>query len=287
MAKLFTGKEVANAITENLIERCNNLKAKGKQPALAVLRVGENPSDLAYERGAINRSEKVGVGIRKVLLEEKVTTAEVIKQIKILNEDDNIDGILVFRPLPSHIDDDLVRNALAREKDVDGIGDESMAGVYGGKEIGYPPCTAQACIEMLKYYGVEIEGSKVTIIGRSLVIGRPVAMMLMKENATVTVCHTKTKDIEKSTKGADIIIASAGKIKAVTKNMVDFGQIIIDVGINVDNDGNIKGDVDFENVESIVEGITPVPRGVGGVTTSILMKHTIEAASKKVKEEKI
>lgn len=282
MAQLLTGKEVALSITENLVERCEVLKSKGKNPTLAIVRVGEDPSDMAYERGAVNRAGKVGVEIKKVLLDVDVSTEEVVKNIEVLNVDDTVDGILVFRPLPKHIDDDAVRNAVAEEKDVDGIGDTAMAGVYSGKPLGFPPCTAAACIEILKHYGIDISGKRAVVVGRSLVIGRPVAMMLMKENATVTVCHTKTVEMDKVAREAEILIAAAGKAKAIDQHFCNDQQVIIDVGINVDEDGKMTGDVDFENVEAKVKAITPVPGGVGAVTTSILMKHVIEAAEKKI-----
>lgn len=280
MANRLTGKEVAAAITENLVNRCNDLKEKGKTPTLAILRVGENSSDLAYERGATNRAAKVGVDLVKIVLEETATTEEVVLEVEKLNRDNSIDGVLIFRPLPKHIDDDTVRNALAKEKDVDGIGDEAMAGVYSGKPLGYPPCTAAACIEILKYYGVDIKGKRAVVVGRSLVIGRPVAMMLMHENATVTICHTKTENMSAIAKEADIVIAAAGRANTVTADFGKSGQTVIDVGINVDEEGNMTGDADFEGLFDIVENITPVPGGVGGVTTSILMKHVIEAAEK-------
>lgn len=281
MAQLLTGKEVALSITENLIERCEVLKSKGKNPTLAIVRVGEDPSDMAYERGAVNRAGKVGVEIKKVLLDVDVSTEEVVKSIEVLNKDENVDGILVFRPLPKHIDDDAVRNAVAEEKDVDGIGDTAMAGVYSGKPLGFPPCTAAACIEILKHYEIEISGKRAVVVGRSLVIGRPVAMMLMKENATVTICHTKTVEMDKVARDADILIAAVGKAKAVDGSFCNSEQVIIDVGINVDEDGKMTGDVDFAEAEAKVKAITPVPGGVGAVTTSILMKHVIEAAEKK------
>lgn len=280
MANRLTGKEVAAAITQDLVTRCEDLNEKGITPTLAIVRVSENPSDLAYERGATNRAAKIGVDLVKIVLDDNVTTEDVVSEIEKLNEDNSIDGILIFRPLPKYIDDDVVRNAIAKEKDVDGIGDEAMAGVYSGKELGYPPCTAAACIEILKHYGIQMKGKRAVVVGRSLVIGRPVAMMLMQENATVTICHTKTENMAEIVKEADIVIAAAGRANTVSKDFGREGQTVIDVGINVDEDGNMTGDADFEGLFDIVENITPVPGGVGGVTTSILMKHVIEAAEK-------
>lgn len=282
MTELLTGKEVATSITEGLVKRCADLKAKGKVPTLAIVRVGEDPADMAYERGAGNRAAKVGVEVLKLALPEDTDTEVLIKKIDKLNADDDVDGILVLRPLPSHIDDDAVRNAVAEKKDVDGIGDRAMAGVYSGKKIGYPPCTAEACMEILKYYGVELKGKRAVVIGRSLVIGRPVAMMLMAKHATITICHTRTEEMDKVAKGADVLIAAAGKAKAVTEDFVKDGQVIIDVGINVDEEGNMTGDVDFDEVSKKDVRITPVPGGVGAVTTSVLMKHVVDAAERKL-----
>lgn len=277
---ILTGKEVADAITERISIKCENLKGIGVKPTLAIVRIGENPSDLAYERGAVNRASKVGIDIKKIELGENVSTEDVVKEIEKLNKNEEVNGILVFRPLPSHIDDDIVRNAVSEEKDVDGIGDKAMAGIYSDNNIGYPPCTAKACMEILKHYNIGIEGKNIVVIGRSLVIGKPISMMLLKENATVTICHSRTKNIEDITKKADIVIAAVGKAKFVTKDFINEKQVIIDVGINVDDEGNMCGDVDFDNVAENVFAITPVPRGVGAVTTSVLMSHVIESAEK-------
>ena len=189
----------------------------------------------------------------------------------------------MFRPLPGQIDDEAVRNELAPEKDVDGITDSSMAGVYSGDGNGYPPCTAEACIQILDHYGIDPRGKNVAVIGRSQVIGKPVSMMLMQRNATVTVCHTKTNDMAGICRDKDIIIAAAGHIGTVTEDFLSPGQIVIDVAINFDDDGNMCGDVEFDQAEPVVQAITPVPGGVGTVTTSMLMKHVIEAAEKREK----
>ena len=283
MAEILRGKPVADAITEDIKKRSDILREKGKIPTLAIVRVGENSADMAYERGAMKRSEKAGVSVERILLPEDANTAQVVTTVEKLNQDDAIDGVLIFSPLPKHIDEDQVRNTLAAEKDVDGIGDRAMAGVYSGTEIGYSPCTAQACIEILKHYNIPIKGKKATVVGRSLIIGKPVAMMLMKENATITVCHTRTENIHEEAKAGEIIIAAAGKAKMMTEEFMTENQVIIDVGINVDEEGNMCGDVDYQAGERIAKAITPVPGGVGSVTTSILMKHVIEAAEKKVK----
>lgn len=278
MAKLLLGKEVNEKLNQELINQVNALKDKGVNPMLAIMRVGENPSDMAYERGALKRAETIGVFAKQFTYDEKITTEQFLQEIKNINEDDKIHGALILRPLPKHIDDDAVRNALDPKKDMDGIGDMSMAGVYAGKPIGYPPCTAEAAIRILKHYDIPIAGKNICVIGRSLVIGRPVSMMLMKENGTVTICHTKTLDMAKIAQGADIIIAAAGVRSNVGAEFVCDDQVIIDVGINFTEEGKMCGDVDFDQVSDKVSAITPVPGGVGAVTTSILMSHVVEAA---------
>lgn len=281
MAELLKGKAVADALTEKTEAMVAELEKKGKKTVLAILRVGENPSDLAYERGACKRAEKTGVETVKTVLEESASTEDVLREVERLNRDDSVDGVLIFRPMPAHIDDDKVRNALDPEKDMDGIGDLAMAGVYSGKDLGYAPCTAEACMEILKHYNVPLKGKKAVVIGRSLVIGRPAAMMLMKENATVTICHTKTENMPEHGRAADILVAAAGKAGVVDGSFMHDNQVIIDVGINVAEDGSMCGDVNARDAEALSGAYTPVPGGVGAVTTSVLMRHVVLAAMKK------
>ncbi len=281
MAEILKGAPVAAAMTEQMIKDTEELRAKGVDPTLAILRVGERPDDLAYERGAMKRSEKVGITVRKVVLPEDVSQEEFDRTLTGLNEDPSVHGILMFRPLPQHLDNEKARQMLAPEKDIDGCTDGSLAGVFTNTKTGFPPCTAQAAMEMLRYYGVEIKGKKAAVIGRSLVIGRPVGMMLMHENATVVNCHTRTVDVPSITREADILIAAAGQLRNVTADFVKEGQVVIDVGINWDEEkGGIAGDVVFEEVEPIVAAISPVPGGVGTVTSSVLVSHVIEAAKR-------
>lgn len=282
MAELLKGKAVADSLTEKNIEAAEILKEKGIVPTLGIMRVGENPSDLSYERGALKRAENTGVAVKQFIYDVNITQEELIDEIKKINEDDTIHGVLIFRPLPKHIDDKAVCDALAPSKDMDGITAGSMAGVFMDSGEGYPPCTAAACMEIMDYYGVELQGKKVTVMGRSLVIGKPVAMMTMKKNATVTVCHSKTEieDFKAAGRNADIVIAALGRAKMVDADRLGENQVIIDVGINVDEEGKLCGDVDFDGVESKAAMITPVPGGVGSVTTAVLMKHVIEAARK-------
>lgn len=284
MARVFRGKEVADAMTARMQREVEEMKERGILPTLCIFRVGERPDDLAYERGALKRAQTVGIGVRQVVLPADVTQEEFDRAFREVNEDDAIHGILLFRPLPKHLDSEKARQMLDPAKDVDGCTDLSLAGVFTNTKTGFAPCTAQAAMEILHHYNIPIEGKKAAVIGRSLVVGRPVAMMLMHENATVVNCHTRTKDIPSITRQADILIAAAGQLHSVTREYTNPGQVIIDVGINWDEEkGGISGDVDFEDVEGAVEAITPVPGGVGSVTSSVLISHVVEAAGRAVR----
>lgn len=287
MAIIMKGAEAARAIAGDVAVRTEKLRERGIAPTLAIVRVGENDADVYYERAAMRRCDAVGIDVRNVPLRESVTQEELIAEIKALNEDDGVHGVLIFRPLPRHISDSAVRAELSPEKDVDGITDASLGGVFTGSGKGFAPCTAESVMEILRYYGVELEGKRACVIGRSLVIGKPVSQLLMAENATVTVCHRKTRDLKEETRRADIIVSSAGKAGTVGIGCVSPGQVIVDVGINTDAEGKIVGDVDFSDVEPFVNAITPVPGGVGAVTTAVLVRHVCEAAEgKSDKKEK-
>lgn len=279
MAKLLKGKDVVENLNRKLSEKVNELNTKGINPTLAILRVGEKADDLSYERGAIKRCQLVGVDVKVVALPIDVMEEEFFDTLDKLNNDITIHGILMFRPLPKHIDEAKARNMLSPAKDVDGSTDLSLAGVFTNTKLGFSPCTAEAAMEILKYYNIPLSGKKVAVIGRSLVIGRPIAMLLMHENATVTICHTKTVDVPSITKNADIVVVASGQMESVGADYLREGQTVIDVGISWNSEKNkLCGDVKFDEVEGIVDAITPVPGGVGGVTTSILVKHVIEAA---------
>ena len=282
MAELLKGAPVAGAITRRNKEAVEELAGKGIKPTLAIIRLGENASDLAYESGALKRAEKTGVQVKQFVFREDMKEKDLIKEIKKINADDSIHGVLMFRPLPGHIDEKAVCETLAPEKDMDGITSGSMAGVFMDTELGYPPCTAEAVMELLDYYDVQLKGSKVTVFGRSLVIGKPVAMMLMGRHATITVCHSRTAidDFRDAGRNADIIVSALGRAKMIGSEVLGSGQTIIDVGINVDEDGGICGDVNFDEAEPEAAAITPVPGGVGSVTTAVLMKHVIRAAQR-------
>ncbi|MBQ0042895.1 MAG: cyclodeaminase/cyclohydrolase family protein [Lachnospiraceae bacterium] len=280
-ANILKGKPVADALCEEMKKDIEQLKERGINPTLAILRVGEREDDLSYERGAMKRCESVGVAVKNVVLPADVPADSFYETLEALNTDENVHGILMFRPLPKHIDGEKARKMLLPEKDVDGCTDGSLAGVFTGTKIGFTPCTAQAAMEILHYYNIEISGKKAAVIGRSLVIGRPVAMLLMHENATATICHTRTKDVPSITREADIIIAASGQMESVGAEYVSEGQCIIDVGIGWNEEkGKLCGDVRTDEVAEIAHAVTPVPGGVGSVTTCILVKHVVEAAAR-------
>ncbi len=270
--KELLGKPVADSIVESLAPEVAALKAKGKVPTLAVIRVGAREDDLAYERGLTKRFESAECAVKKIELPEDVTQEMLDAAVASADADPAVDGILMFRPLPKTLTDKNVLNTISAVKDVDGMGKANMADIFSGAGEGHAPCTAQAVIEMLKFHGIEMKGKKVTVVGRSLVIGKPVAMLLLKENATVKVCHTKTEDLKAECQWADIVVACAGVAKMLNADYFRAGQTVIDVGMNVDEEGKLCGDVDFASVSEIVDAITPVPRGVGSVTTSVLLR---------------
>lgn len=282
MAELLKGSPVAAAISEDLLLRCGNLKNKGIEPCLSILRVGNKADDIAYENGAVKRCEKIGIKVIQRVLPADSPKEMILKQISEINEDDSIHGCLMFRPLADRQAEAEVCALLDPDKDVDSMTMTSMAGVFAGNNYGYPPCTAEAVIELLDYYQIPLEGKRVTVIGRSMVIGKPVSMLLQKRNATVTMCHTRTVDMSAICRDAEIIVSAAGHAGIVDESYVSSGQIIVDVGINVDPDGNLCGDVKFDEVSKIVKAITPVPGGVGSVTTAALCKHVIMSAEKKL-----
>lgn len=280
MAEQLKGAPVAKAITEDLKRRSAELIRRDVTPRLAILRVGAREDDLSYERGAMKRCEKAGIDVSRFLLPENCSGSQLSEAIQTINQDPDIHGCLMFRPLPNRALEERAGALLDPAKDVDCMTSRSLATVFSGKGEGYAPCTAQACIELLDYYKINLTGARVTVIGRSLVIGKPVSMMLQSRNATVTMCHTKTVRLPDVCRDAEILVAAAGKAGLVTSDFVREGQIVIDVGINVDADGKLCGDVAFDEVEPIVSAITPVPAGVGSVTTAVLAKHVIEAAER-------
>ena len=280
MSVILKGAPVVASMNEANAARCAALKEKGIVPTLAVVRVGERPDDLSYEKGVMTRCAKVGVEVKQFLLPADATQDELLDAIGKVNADPAIHGCLLFRPLPRQFDDRTVRGALAPEKDIDGITDGSLAGIFTNTAIGYPPCTAQACLEILNYYNIPLSGKRAVVVGRSLVVGKPAAMMLDRANATVTICNSRTQNLPEVCREADIVVVAMGKMGAIGAEHLRAGQVVVDVGIHVNEEGRLCGDVRFDEAEPVVDAITPVPGGVGTVTTSVLVSHVVDAAEK-------
>ena len=276
------GKEVADKIVEDLKVKVEELKGKGISPKLAILRVGARDDDLAYERGVLKRFESAGVEVEVTAVDAGISQEDLDKTFDGINNDPKVHGILVFRPLPKGLSDEHMRRTIDPGKDSDFMDIRNMENVLAGVPDSAAPCTAEAVMALIKHYGIETKGKKVTVVGRSLVIGKPAALLLTTANATVTVCHTKTVNIEEECRKADIIVACCGVAKMITEKYVKPGQIVIDVGMNVDEEGRLCGDVDYEKVSEIADAVTPVPGGVGSITTAILLKHVVDNAGRQV-----
>ncbi|MDR1194581.1 MAG: bifunctional 5,10-methylene-tetrahydrofolate dehydrogenase/5,10-methylene-tetrahydrofolate cyclohydrolase [Peptococcaceae bacterium] len=273
---VLKGADVVGQMKEELTAALAALRVT---PRLAIVRVGERADDLAYERGAIKRLSGLGLQASVFAYPADISQEDFLAAFRRINDDPAIHGILVFRPLPGQIDDGAVIAAIAPGKDVDGISPVNMAKVYAGDPAGFAPCTAAAVMAMLDYGKVELKGRRVTVVGRSLVVGKPLAMLLLGRHATVTVCHSRTADLPAACRQAEVLAACVGKAKMLGKEHIAPGGTVIDVGINVDADGSLCGDVDYAAVADIAGLITPVPGGVGAVTTAILARHVIRAAA--------
>ncbi len=276
-SQIIKGKPVADKISEDLKKEVKSLNEMGIKPKLAIVRVGERADDLAYERGALKRCQNIGIETEVVKLDENISQDEFIKAIHKLNEDDKVNGILTFRPLPKHLSEDEIKYEISPKKDIDCFNPINTAKIVENDKTGYPPCTPTAVIEILKHYGINLTGANIVVLGRSMVVGKPLSMLLLNENATVNICHSKTRNLPEIASQADILVAAVGRAKMVKKDYVKDGAIVIDVGVNVDDQGNLCGDVDMEDVLDKVSMITPVPGGVGAVTTSILATNIVKA----------
>jgi len=278
---LLQGAPVAQAIYDKAAKTSAELSQKGVTPVVALVRLGENPADVSYENSVKKNMSKGGVSAVTAGLAQGASTEQVLETIDTLNKSPIVHGIMLFRPMPEQVDGEAVRHAIHPAKDVDGITDMSLGGVFTGSGIGYAPCTAQAVMELLDYYGIETLGRRVAVVGRSLVVGRPLAMLLTEKNATVTLCHSRTPKLMEVTRQADIVVTATGRAKAYDAEYFAPHQTVIDVGINTDpGSGKLCGDVDFAQVAPKVAAITPVPGGIGAVTTAVLVQHVVQAAKK-------
>lgn len=276
----YRGMPAVKAMAEEFKSRVAALKERGVYPKLAVVRAGEREDDIAYEKGIMKRFGTVEAEVEVIKLPIDIDEESFEETIRRLNEDEKVHGILVFRPLPKQLDDNRLKEIIRPDKDVDSISMANAAKVFAGDKTGYTPCTAQAVMELLEHNKIDLTGKKVAIVGRSLVVGKPLAMLMLGRNATVTVCHTRTKNIAEECKRADILVACAGSAKMIKRDFTNPDQIVVDVGINF-VDGAMCGDVDYDDVAEHVAAITPVPGGVGTVTTSVLLKHTLESAERR------
>jgi len=277
MGQVIKGKPVADMITETLVKDVEVLKLEGIEPKLKIVRVGAREDDLAYERGALGRMSKCGIIAEVLELSENIAQDDFVKALKEVNDDKSVHGILLFRPLPKQLNMDDIKFVVDPVKDIDCMNPINAAKIFEGDKTGYPPCTSQACVEILDHYGIELKGKKVAVVGRSMVVGKPLAMLLLDKHATATICHSRTNDLPGVCRDAEIVVAAVGKAEMVTGDFIKDGAVVIDVGINVDADGNLCGDVKFDECVDKASMITPVPAGVGSVTTSVLAKHVIKA----------
>ena len=279
MAELLKGKPVADAMKAELVKKVEALKAKGISPKLGIIRVGARPDDLFYEGGAKKTCTALGMDAQVFEYPENIEQADFEKAVIAVGQMKEVHGILMFSPLPKHLNEKKIRTLIPVEKDVDCLTVGGAAKVFTDDPTGFPPCTPAACMDMIHHFGIVVKGKKCVVVGRSLVVGKPLAMLLLREHGTVTICHSRTENLPEVCQNADILIAAVGKAKMIKGNFVKPGQIVIDVGINADpeNPGKYCGDVDFAEVEPVVAKISPVPAGVGSVTTVVLCKQTIMA----------
>lgn len=278
--ELLKGAPVSAAIREWAAEEIKQLQ--GSVPKLAIIRVGEKPDDMSYERSAVKKMETFGLRVQTFVFPKDISDEDFKEAFQKINKDQDVAGILLLRPLPGQIKEKEIEAMIDPKKDLDGISPVNIAKVFSGDPSGFAPCTAEAVIEILKANNISIEGKRAAVIGRSMVIGKPLSMLLLKENATVTICHTRTKELPEICRQAEILVAAAGKAGMVEESWVSDGAVVIDVGINVDENGKLCGDVDQASMESRNLLLTPVPGGVGAVTTAVLAKHLIQAARSNV-----
>lgn len=276
---VLKGAEVSAKLKEQVQETLASLD--GYVPKLAIVRTGENPDDISYERGAMKKMAAFGLEAESHIFASDISDEEFKKEFAIINEDPSVDGILMLRPLPKQICEKDIEAMICPDKDLDGISPINIAKVFAGDTTGFAPCTAEAVVEVLKNYEISIFGKRAVIVGRSMVVGKPLSMLLLKENATVTVCHTRTKDLPGTCQNGEILVAAAGRARMLDGSFVGKDAVVIDVGINVDEDGKLCGDVDFESIQEQAFMATPVPGGVGAVTTAVLAKHLVQAAAAK------
>ncbi|WP_055079119.1 bifunctional 5,10-methylenetetrahydrofolate dehydrogenase/5,10-methenyltetrahydrofolate cyclohydrolase [Lagierella massiliensis] len=283
MDRILTSNDLAVKLEEDIISRVDKLREKNEVPKLAIVRVGENPNDISYEKSLIKKGEKYKIDIKQVLLDESITTEELKSEIEKLNDDDSVTGMIIFRPLPKHIDDEVIQQTVCWKKDVDCMTPTNLAKIFQGDFSSFQPATPYASMKILEYYGIDLEGKSVAIVNRSMVLGKPMAMMVLGKNGTPTICHSRTKDLKKVLKEADVVVTATGRAKSLTREFLTEDSIVIDVGVSMGEDGKLSGDADFEDLKDYVKGITPRLGGVGKITSTLLMDQIVQAKEKSLK----
>lgn len=283
MDRILTSNDLAVKLEEDIISRVDKLREKKEVPKLAIVRVGENPNDISYEKSLIKKGEKYKIDIKQVLLDESITTEELKSEIEKLNEDDSVTGMIIFRPLPKHIDDEVIQQTVCWKKDVDCMTPTNLAKIFQGDFSSFQPATPYASMKILEYYDIDLEGKSVAIVNRSMVLGKPMAMMVLGKNGTPTICHSRTKDLKKVLKEADVVVTATGRAKSLTREFLTEDSIVIDVGVSMGEDGKLSGDADFEDLKDYVKGITPRLGGVGKITSTLLMDQIVQAKEKSLK----
>ncbi|WP_300409817.1 bifunctional 5,10-methylenetetrahydrofolate dehydrogenase/5,10-methenyltetrahydrofolate cyclohydrolase [Lagierella sp.] len=280
MDRILTSNDLALEMEESIISRVKKLKDSNNTPKLAIVRVGEKPNDISYEKSLIKKGEKYGIEIKQVLLKESTTTEELKEEIENLNKDESVTGMIIFRPLPKHIDEEVIQQTVSWEKDVDCMTPTNLAKIFQGDFSSFQPATPYAAMKILEHYGIELEGKNVAIVNRSMVLGRPMAMMVLDKNGTPTICHSRTKNLKKVLQEADVVVSATGRAKSLTREFLTQDSIVIDVGVSMDEEGKLSGDADFEDLKDFVKGITPRLGGVGKITSTLLMDQIVQAKEK-------
>ncbi|WP_237036257.1 bifunctional 5,10-methylenetetrahydrofolate dehydrogenase/5,10-methenyltetrahydrofolate cyclohydrolase [Mediannikoviicoccus vaginalis] len=283
MERILTSNDLAVKLEEDIISRVEKLREENHVPKLAIVRVGENPNDISYEKSLVKKGENYKIDIQRVLLDESITTEELKSEIEKLNNDDSVTGMIIFRPLPKHIDEEVIQQTVCWKKDVDCMTPTNLAKIFQGDFSSFQPATPYASMKILEYYDIDLEGKNVAIVNRSMVLGKPMAMMVLGKNGTPIICHSRTKDLKKILKEADVVVTATGRAKSLTRDFLTEDSIVIDVGVSMGEDGKLSGDADFEDLKDFVKGITPRLGGVGKITSTLLMDQIVQAKEKSLK----
>lgn len=277
MERIMSSNELAKQLEEDIISRVKVLAEKNATPKLAIVRVGDNPNDISYEKSLLKKGDSYGIEVEQVILDANIATEELKNKMEELNNNNTVTGIIMFRPLPKHIDEDLIQETISWRKDVDCMSPLNLAKIFQGDFTSFQPATPFASMKILEYYNVDLSGKNVAIVNRSMVLGKPLAMMVLDKNGTPIICHSKTKNLKKILKEADVVVTATGRAKSLTREFLTEDSIVIDVGVSLDSDGKLSGDADYEDLKDYVKGITPRLGGVGKITSTLLMEQIVTA----------